>query len=128
MAERELSFEEVDRQIQALSRETTPSQASQRISCVWKELPATLDLPAALGAGDHGLSMKLWIGVTDNDWFRFLRSLSGVEEVNFWRPGAQGSFKALKPGELFLFKLHSPENFTAWAARVGACCCPDTHR
>jgi HNH endonuclease len=55
--------------------------------------------------------MKLWIGVTDNDWFRFLRSLSGVEEVNFWRPGGKGDFKALKPGELFLFKLHYPENF-----------------
>ena len=25
--------------------------------------------------------MKLWIGVTDNDWFRFLRSQTGVEEV-----------------------------------------------
>ncbi len=37
------------------------------------------------------LSMKLWIGVTDKDWFRFLRSLSGVEEVNFWRPGGKGN-------------------------------------
>lgn len=55
--------------------------------------------------------MKLWIGVTDNDWFRFLRSLSGVDEVNFWQPGGRSLFKALKPGELFLFKLHSPENF-----------------
>ncbi|MEA2560545.1 MAG: putative restriction endonuclease [Acidobacteriota bacterium] len=55
--------------------------------------------------------MKLWIGVTDNDWFRFLRSLSGVEEINFWRPGGKGDFKALKPGGLFLFKLHYPENF-----------------
>lgn len=70
-----------------------------------------LDLPAPLAAGHHGLSMKLYIGVTDNDWFRYLRSLSGVEEVNFWRPGATGSFKAPKPGKLFLFKLHSPENF-----------------
>jgi putative restriction endonuclease len=55
--------------------------------------------------------MKLWIGVTDNDWFRFLRSLSGVEEVNFWQPGGKTTFKALKPGGLFLFKLHYPENF-----------------
>jgi putative restriction endonuclease len=56
-------------------------------------------------------SMKLFIGVTDNNWFRFLRSLSGVEEVNFWMPAGKGTFKALKPGELFLFKLHYPENF-----------------
>lgn len=55
--------------------------------------------------------MKLFIGVTDNNWFRFLRSLSGVEEVNFWMPGGKGVFRALKPGELFLFKLHYPENF-----------------
>jgi putative restriction endonuclease len=30
-------------------------------------------------------------------------------EVNFWSPGA-ASFKALQPGELFLFKLHAPHN------------------
>lgn len=57
--------------------------------------------------------MKLYIGVTDNDWFRFLRSLSGVEEVNFWQPGGKATFKALQPGGLFLFKLHYPENFIA---------------
>ena len=75
------------------------------------ELREGLDLPGPLTAGHHDLSMKLWIGVTDNDWFRFLRSLSGVEEVNFWQPGGKSIFKALKPGELFLFKLHYPENF-----------------
>ena len=88
-----------------------PSPSLRRISCVWMELRKHLDLPAPFGAGHHGLSMKLWIGVTDNDWFRFLRSLSGVEEVNFWRPGGKGGFKALPPGGLFLFKLHYPENF-----------------
>jgi hypothetical protein len=77
------------------------------------ELRKSLNLPDALTAGDHGLSMKLYIGVTDNDWFRFLRSLSGVEEVNFWQPGGKATFKALKPGGLFLFKLHYPENFIA---------------
>ncbi len=55
--------------------------------------------------------MKLWIGVTDNDWFRYLRSLSEVDEVNFWQPGGKGTFRALQPGGLFLFKLHYPENF-----------------
>jgi len=31
-------------------------------------------------------------------------------EVNFWAPGA-APFRALQAGELFLFKLHSPQNF-----------------
>jgi putative restriction endonuclease len=30
-------------------------------------------------------------------------------EVNFWAPSA-ASFRALEPGELFLFKLHVPRN------------------
>jgi putative restriction endonuclease len=34
-----------------------------------------------------------------------------VEEVNFWQPGGNHQFRALEPGELFLFKLHSPRNF-----------------
>ena len=55
--------------------------------------------------------MKFWIGVTDNEWYRFLSQLSNVDEVNFWQPGGNHLFKALQPGELFLFKLHSPDNF-----------------
>lgn len=54
--------------------------------------------------------MKIWIGVTDYDWFRFL-STRQPDEVNFWAPGGGRAFKALQPGELFLFKLHSPRNF-----------------
>lgn len=33
------------------------------------------------------------------------------EEVNFWQPSGKSVFRALKPGEPFLFKLHSPLNF-----------------
>lgn len=55
--------------------------------------------------------MRLLVGITDYSWFTFLASKSRIEEVNFWRPSAQTSFKALQPGELFLFKLHSPNNF-----------------
>ncbi len=33
-----------------------------------------------------------------------------IGEVNFWAPSA-ANFRALQPGELFLFKLHSPRNF-----------------
>ena len=55
--------------------------------------------------------VKLYIGVTDYDWFRFLSALPAVDEVNFWQPGGQTRFKALQPGELFLFKLHSPRDY-----------------
>lgn len=57
--------------------------------------------------------MKLYVGVTDNDWYRFLSGLPNVDEVNFWQTGGGSQFRALQPGELFLFKLHSPENFVA---------------
>jgi|CXWL01.1.fsa_nt_gi putative restriction endonuclease len=56
--------------------------------------------------------MKFYVGVTDNKWFEFLASRK-PDEVNFWRPGGVGSFKAIPPGSPFLFKLHSPDNFIA---------------
>ncbi|MFH1736676.1 MAG: HNH endonuclease, partial [Actinomycetota bacterium] len=31
--------------------------------------------------------------------------------VNFWRPKSTSQFRALEPGGLFLFKLHSPNDF-----------------
>jgi putative restriction endonuclease len=52
-----------------------------------------------------------WVGVTDRDWFGFLRALPGVDEVNFWMPRGERAFRALQPGEPFLFKLHAPQNF-----------------
>jgi putative restriction endonuclease len=55
--------------------------------------------------------MKAFIGVTDFNWFSLLSSLTSVEEVNFWQPGGNRLFRALSPGELFLFKLRSPNNF-----------------
>lgn len=57
--------------------------------------------------------MKLYVGVTDNKWFDFLSSRSGLDEVNFWQPSPVPSFKNLQPGELFFFKLHSPRDFIA---------------
>lgn len=54
--------------------------------------------------------MRLWVGVTDKDWFDFLAKLS-PDEVNFWQPSGNKEFRALQSGELFLFKLHSPLNF-----------------
>ena len=54
--------------------------------------------------------MRIYVGITDKDWYERL-SASGPDEVNFWNPGEQGSFAALKQGELFLFKLHAPYNY-----------------
>jgi len=44
--------------------------------------------------------VNLYVGITDYDWFCFLSTLRGVEEVNFWQPGGRSNFKALRPGEL----------------------------
>jgi hypothetical protein len=57
------------------------------------------------------LPMRLYVAVTDKDWFALHASKPEVEEVNFWRPSPDATFKALQPGELLLFKLHSPDNF-----------------
>jgi putative restriction endonuclease len=54
---------------------------------------------------------KAFVGVTDRDWYEFLSSRPDLTEVNFWQPGGRTLFKALSPGDLFLFKLHSPNNF-----------------
>ena len=56
------------------------------------------------------MAVNLIVAVTDRDWFDHLRNRPDLAEVNFWSPSAS-SFKALQPGELFLFKLHAPENF-----------------
>ena len=37
------------------------------------------------------------------NWFRTLRQKPHLDEVNFWAPSPK-NFKALRPGELFLFK------------------------
>jgi putative restriction endonuclease len=55
--------------------------------------------------------VEIYVGVTDYNWFRFLSALPEVAEINFWQPGGKTNFKAVQPGELFLFKLHSPRNF-----------------
>ncbi|HKM06135.1 MAG TPA: HNH endonuclease [Sphaerochaeta sp.] len=54
--------------------------------------------------------MKLFVGVTDSDWYRNL-SLQSYDEINFWKPGGKSAFKALDSHDLFLFKLHAPQNY-----------------
>jgi putative restriction endonuclease len=55
--------------------------------------------------------MRAYVGITDRDWFECLRRIPKLDEVNFWQPSGNREFKAIRPGELFLFKLHSPDNF-----------------
>ena len=56
--------------------------------------------------------MKLWVGVTDNEWFPFL-STRGLDKVNFWRPTPGPYFTNLQAGTPFLFKLKAPYNHIA---------------
>ncbi len=56
------------------------------------------------------MGVRLVVAVTDGDWYDHLRQQTDQTEVNFWAPSA-ASFRALEPGELFLFKLHAPRNF-----------------
>jgi putative restriction endonuclease len=49
--------------------------------------------------------VKLYVGITDYDWFKLHASKLNVEEVNFWKPSSQTNFKVLQWGEPFLFKL-----------------------
>ncbi|MBZ5589708.1 MAG: HNH endonuclease [Acidobacteriia bacterium] len=54
--------------------------------------------------------MRLYVGITDYDWFWYLKALQ-PDEVNFWQPGGSRQFRTLEPGGPFLFQLHSPRNF-----------------
>jgi putative restriction endonuclease len=55
--------------------------------------------------------VRLFVGVTDRTWFEKLGASAPHDEVNFWQPSGSTQFRALQPGELFLFKLHAPDNF-----------------
>lgn len=55
------------------------------------------------------MGINLVVAVTDGDWFKTLRREPQLDEVNFWAPSG-ANFRALRPGELFLFKLHAPLN------------------
>jgi putative restriction endonuclease len=54
--------------------------------------------------------MRAYVGITDQDWYRYLASRPHLDEVNFWRPKGDRAFKALFPGEPFFFKTHHPHN------------------
>lgn len=54
--------------------------------------------------------MRGYVGVTDQEWFRFLAARPSLGEVNFWRPSGGAAFRALTVGEPFFFKTHFPDN------------------
>lgn len=56
--------------------------------------------------------MKFWVGVTDNNWYKFLANLN-PDEVNFWQPSATPPFTGAPMGLPFLFKLKRPYNHIA---------------
>lgn len=52
--------------------------------------------------------MKIWVGVTDDDWFEYL-STRRPDEVNFWQPSGGRQFRSLDPGEsVFRVRLEFP--------------------
>jgi len=53
--------------------------------------------------------MRLYVGLTDHDWYAYLRELK-PDEVNFWFPSPRQGFQAVQPGEPFLFKAKAPYN------------------
>lgn len=55
--------------------------------------------------------MKAYVAVTDGDWFESVRYSPEVDELNAWKPTGTRSFRALDPGEPYLFKLHSPHHY-----------------
>lgn len=58
--------------------------------------------------------MRGFVANTDFDWFASLRDVApSATEANFWRPGADIPFKALRPGEPLFFKLKMPRNAIA---------------
>jgi putative restriction endonuclease len=57
--------------------------------------------------------VAIYVGVTDGDWYSFLAWRPDITEVNFWQPVDTRRFGALRPGELFLFKLKAPNHFIA---------------
>lgn len=56
--------------------------------------------------------VRVFVGITHKPWFDYLSGL-GPGEVNFWQPTGTGTFRALQPGDLFLFKLKAPWNAIA---------------
>jgi putative restriction endonuclease len=57
-----------------------------------------------------GREVKAFVGITDNEWFKFLSHRPDPDEVNFWTPSGKRA-ATIELGHPVLFKLHSPLNF-----------------
>ena len=57
--------------------------------------------------------MNVYVYPTDRDWYDYLSRKPELDEVNFWRPGGVQPFRQLDTGDLFLFRLKSPDNAIA---------------
>ena len=71
---------------------------------------------ARLYSCEMAQSLPAVVANTDERWFVHFRPtdrITEVDEVNFWRPAAQGEFRALRPGEPFFFRLKEPYNAIA---------------
>ncbi len=55
------------------------------------------------------MSEQGYVALTDPDWYRHLLSQTRVDEVNFWQPRGNRSFRALSSGQPFFFKLRAPQ-------------------
>jgi len=53
--------------------------------------------------------MNFYIGVTDTEWYHYLR-YHNPEDINFWQPGGTPGFKAIPRGAPFLLKMKYPAN------------------
>ena len=53
--------------------------------------------------------MNFYVGVTDTEWYHYLR-YHNPEDINFWQPGGAAGFKAITRGAPFLFKMKYPAN------------------
>jgi len=56
--------------------------------------------------------MKGFVGVTDNDWFAFLSQQPGIDEVNFWQPGAKKSVISCRRAEIFTLVVRKLLHFS----------------
>ncbi|NLJ40826.1 MAG: hypothetical protein GX352_04355 [Clostridiales bacterium] len=54
--------------------------------------------------------MRMFVAVTDSDWYTLLRD-QDCDEVNFWKPSGRFNFRAIDVNEMLLFKLRAPDNY-----------------
>jgi putative restriction endonuclease len=59
------------------------------------------------------MMQKGYVALTDPDWYRYLAGRPNLDEVNFWQPHGGRAFRALQPGDPFIFKLRAPDRAIA---------------